>query len=354
MGAAAAPQPTRWMRAEILEQPEGVARLASQLSHVREICETARRYQPRFVLYVARGTSDNAAVYGKYLTTIRAGLPAGLAAPSTATLYGARVDLRHCWTIGISQSGATADVAEFLAQAREQGSLTLAITNDPSSRLATTADMLLDTQAGPERAVPATKTYTSQLAALAMLWSVWTSDVESVEALGGAVPQAMRTALAEEAVAAELARSALVGDRLLVTGRGYNYATSLETALKLTETSYVSAMAFSAADLLHGPLAMVEPTLPSLVFAIPGPTYPSVVALLRELRSRRGPVIVIGPAGEALSMSETALRLPGGLPEHLSPLLAIVPAQLMAYHLALHRGIEPDHPRGLSKVSGAG
>lgn len=342
------------MRAEIEQQPEIVARMANRLRHFQEICETARRFQPRFVLYAARGTSDNAAVYGQYLTTIRAGLPAGLAAPSTTTLYGAPVDLSHCWTIGISQSGATSEIAEFVSLARRAGSLTLAITNDPDSRLAQSAQMVVDTEAGPELAIPATKTYTSQLAALAMLWSVWSADLESTHALGDAVPKAMAAALAAEGATADLARGHLLTDRLLVTGRGYNYATSLETALKLTETSYVSAMAYSVADLLHGPLAMVEPSMPTIVFAIPGPTYPGVLALLGELHRRRGPAIVIGPEGEALEMGATALRLPGGLPEHLSPLLAILPAQLIAYHLARARGIEPDRPRGLSKVSGGG
>jgi len=339
------------MRDEILEQAGIVARLAADREPFRAAAREARASGARFVLYAARGTSDNAAVYGKYLATILGGLPAGLAVPSAATVYGAAIDFRDCLVVGISQSGETPDVAEYLVQAREAGAYTLAVTNDADSLLARSAHRVLATNAGVERAVAATKTYTSQLAALAAFWAAWLDDDELAAALADDVPAAMDAALATEdavrAVAARLSHA----DRLIVAGRGFNYATALETALKIKETCYLAAMPFSAADLRHGPIAMVEPQYPVLVLAPDGATRAGMLELQQELQRRGAETYVVADAATAVADATAVVRLPRSLPEALSPLAAVIPGQLLALHLSLARGLDPDRPRGLSKVT---
>jgi glutamine---fructose-6-phosphate transaminase (isomerizing) len=338
------------MRDEIFEQPAVVARLASDLEPYRAAAGEARAAGVRFVLYAARGTSDNAAVYGKYLATIEAGLPAGLGVPSAATIYHADIDFRDCLVVGISQSGETPDVAEYVAQAGERGAFTLAITNDEDSLLARAAQRVLATRAGRERAVAATKTYTSQLTALALFWACWTGDDALIAALRDKVPAAMQVAFAVEEAVKEVAARLSHADRLLVAGRGYNYATALETALKIKETCYLAAMPFSAADLMHGPIALVEPRYPVLLFAAPGKTHDGMVSLEEDLRSRGAETFVVSGRGEAFT-GATRLEVPLGLPEPLTPMVAVLPGQLLAYHLSLARGFDPDKPRGLSKVT---
>jgi len=333
------------MRAEIAEQPAVVARLMEDQAPFRDAAREARAAGARFVLYAARGTSDNAAVYGKYLATILAGLPAGLAVPSAATAYRARIDFRDCLVIGISQSGQTPDVAEYLGAARAGGAYTLAVTNDAGSPLAAAAHRVLATGAGEERAVAATKTYTAQLAVLAAFWAAWVGDRELRAALAAEVPAAVEAALAtEDAVRA-------VAARLIVAGRGFNYATALETALKVEETCYLAAMAFSAADLLHGPIAMVEPQYPVLLFAPDGATRDGVLRLEGELRRRGAETFVVADAGTTAEGAAGVVTLPRRLPEAVSALAAVVPGQLLALHLSLARGLDPDRPRGLSKVT---
>jgi glucosamine--fructose-6-phosphate aminotransferase (isomerizing) len=364
------------MRDEILEQPTIVARLASDIEPYRAAAAEARAAGARFVLYAARGTSDNAAVYGKYLATIAAGLPAGLAVPSAATIYGAKIDFRDCLVIGISQSGETPDVAEYISQARAAGAFTLAITNDEDSLLARAAERTLATHAGHEEAVAATKTYTSQLAALALFWACWTGDDSVLTALRHDVPAAMTASFAVEAKVKEIAARLSHADRLLLTGRGYNYASALETALKIKETCYLAAMPFSAADLMHGPIAMVEPRYPVLLFAVPGKTAAAMHDLAGELTRRGAEVYAVtsprggadrttgtGKTGAAAADDSAAdmtngevsaaavLELPLSTPEPLSPLVAVLPGQLLAYHLSLARGFNPDKPRGLRKVT---
>jgi glucosamine--fructose-6-phosphate aminotransferase (isomerizing) len=340
------------MRDEIIEQPAVVARLTADLRPFEEAAREARAAGVRFALYAARGTSDNAAVYGKYLATILAGVPAGLATPSAATLYGARPDFRDCLVIGISQSGETPDVADYLAAARAGGAFTVAITNDAASPLAASAHHVLATGAGAELAVAATKTYTSQLAALAAFWAAWLGDRTLTAALAAEVPLAMEAALEVEDAVRALAARLSHAERLIVAGRGFNYATALETALKLEETCYLAAMPFSAADLRHGPIAMVEPRYPVLLFAPDGATLNGMVELRDELRRRGAETWIILNAGAAAAAGdEGSLILSRPLPEALSPLAAVVPGQLLALHLSLARGLDPDRPRGLSKVT---
>jgi glutamine---fructose-6-phosphate transaminase (isomerizing) len=339
------------MRDEILEQPTIAARLGRDLASFRVAAREARDAGARFVLYAARGTSDNAAVYGKYLATILGGLPAGLAVPSAATLYGAGIDFRDCLVVGISQSGETPDVAEYLAAARGGGAYTLAITNDEDSLLARAAHRVLATRAGAEEAVAATKTYTSQLAALAAFWACWLDDEALGAALAGEVPAAMEAALATEGAVRAVATRLSHAERLIVAGRGFNYATALETALKIKETCYVAAMPFSAADLLHGPIAMVEPQYPVLLVASEGAALDGMLALQDELTRRGAETYVVTDVPARVGDATAVIPLTRPLPEPLSPLAAVIPGQLLALHLSLARGLDPDRPRGLSKVT---
>ncbi|MFB9363218.1 SIS domain-containing protein, partial [Actinoplanes nipponensis] len=249
------------MAADIAEQPEGYARLleGGPAKAIAAVAARVAERRPRHVVLVGRGTSDHAALYAAYLTEIRLGIPVGLASPSAITLYGARPDLAGALVVGVSQSGGSPDLTEVLKVARGSGALTLAVTNNPDSPLARTAELSVDVAAGHERAVAATKTYTAELLALLLL-------VEGVRNGDGTLPAEERAALAKlpqlarDALAAsgaeELAQRYRFASRLVTTGRGYAYPTARETALKLMETSYLPALSFSGADLLHGPLAM--------------------------------------------------------------------------------------------------
>jgi glucosamine--fructose-6-phosphate aminotransferase (isomerizing) len=342
------------MEVDIREQPDVYARLIEP-DHADPIAAVATRIaerRPRHVVLAARGTSDHAALYAAYLIEIRLGLPAGLASPSAITLFGARPDLSAALVIGVSQSGGSPDLIEVLRVAREAGALTLAVTNTPGSPLATTAELTIDIAAGPERAVAATKTYTAELLALLML-------VEGVRAGDGGLPAEERAALAvlpelaaltlADPAAADLAGRYRFADRIVTTGRGYGYPTARETALKLMETSYLAGLAFSGADLLHGPLAMADPDVPVLAVVGDGPGGRAMREVLAKLGERRADVVVVGP--QPVPGTSAHLRVPA-LDERHAPLLDILPLQRLALSLALARGEDPDAPRGISKLTG--
>jgi glucosamine--fructose-6-phosphate aminotransferase (isomerizing) len=293
------------------------------------------------VVFTARGTSDHAALYGAYLTEIRLGIPAGLASPSAITVYGARPDLRDTLVVAVSQSGGSPDLVEVVRVAREQGALTLAVTNAPGSPLSEAAELHLDLDAGPERAVAATKTYTAELLALLLLVSAIRE-----EEVPGDLPQ-HAAALLRDGAAVDLADRYRFAGQLVTTGRGYAYPTAREAALKLMETSYLAALAFSGADLLHGPVAMADADVPVLAVVGSGPGGRSMDEVLAKLGERRADLVVVGPSAPA-----GALHLPTpAVDEHLAPLLDILPLQRLALALALTRGLDPDAPRGLRKVT---
>jgi glutamine---fructose-6-phosphate transaminase (isomerizing) len=337
------------MRREIAEQGEAVARTLEEVrrraEQVREAITGRRR-----ILFVARGSSDNAAVYGRYLVETRLGLPAALAAPSVATHYHARLDLSDTLVVSISQSGRTEEIVEVQRWAAEQGAATIAISNDAESPLATEADVPLTTQAGVERAVPATKSYTSQVAAVAAMVATLESGAVLWPLLDRAPAELSRLESAEEGVAAAV--DALVSsDETLVTGRGLAFGTALEVALKLEETCLRPVRGLSYADLRHGPIAVVGPGLTAIVVAAQdGPMLGALVGLARDLTERGARVLAVG--GDATLAGAAAYHLPGpDLPEPLAPLGLIVPAQLVVESLARRLGLDPDAPRGLSKVT---
>lgn len=341
------------MAADIAEQPAGYARLLAD-DHAAAIATVAARVaerRPRNVVFVGRGTSDHAALYGAYLTEIRLGIPVGLASPSTITLYGARPDLSDALVVGVSQSGGSPDLSGVLSVARETGALTLAVTNNPESPLVEAAELSIDVAAGHERAVAATKTYTAELLALLIL-------IEGVRAGDGALPAEERAALATlpelaEEVLADRGADALAqryrfASRILTTGRGYAYPTARETALKLMETSYLPALAFSGADLLHGPLAMTGLDVPVLAVVGSGPGGRAMSDVVNRLGERRADVVTVGPADVEGAAGRLAVP---AVDERYAPLLDILPLQRLALSLALARGEDPDAPRGLKKVT---
>jgi len=333
------------MRAEIAEQPAVLAAAAADCTEARETGERLRRRPPRFVLLAARGTSDHAALYAKYLVEIALGVPAGLASPSTLTVYGARPDLRDVLLVAVSQSGGSPDLVETARRARARGARVLAVTNAPASELAA-VDLHVDVKAGPERAVAATKSYTAELLALWLVVEAWRGG-DPARAQGVAAQAAQHLERAGEVAA--LAEGLAGTDRLVVTARGYSYPTAREAALKLMETTYVSAHAFSGADLMHGPVAMVSRDLPVLAVAPAGAGGDALGPVLAALRERGAELTVFGAPGH---------RAPGEpgytlreTDEDLSPVTDVIPLQLLALEAALARGLDPDSPRGLRKVT---
>lgn len=336
------------MRAEIAEQPEVWRRILDQgLPSVRTAAAAIADHAPRFVLLAARGTSDHAALYGKYLVEVGHQLPAGLVSPSTMTLYGARPDLRDVLIVAISQSGASPDLVHSVRVAKAQGALTVALTNAPDSPLAAEAELHVDVLAGPERSVAATKSYTAQLLVLHLLLSrAEDVDLDQLHRL----PAGAEQVLAQDEVIADVAQRYRFAQRLVTTGRGYSYPTAREAALKLMETSYLSAQAFSGADLLHGPLAMIDPQVPVLTVVPEGIAGEAMTPVLPRLRVLGADVFCVGSAA-AVASATRGLVLPSGVPGELSPLLEILPFQQLALHTAMARGGNPDAPRGLSKVT---
>jgi glucosamine--fructose-6-phosphate aminotransferase (isomerizing) len=331
--------PGALMAAEIDAQPAALERLlrdgAGDAAAARRAIE---QYRPRFVLLAARGTSDHAALYAKYLVEIVMQLPAGLASPSAFTVYGARPDMHGVLFLAVSQSGGSPDLVEATEVARDRGALTVAITNNARSALAAAAAHHVDVRAGAERAVAATKTYTSELLALWLLLGGRTA------ADAAALPDAAARTLAHAAVAHDAATRFAAADRLVTTARGYSYATAREGALKLMETSYLAAQAFSGADLLHGPLAMLGPDVPVIAVATPGRGAAALGPVLDRLADAGVDVLTVGPR-HGLPVETD------GLAEELAPILEILPLQQLAWRLALDRGADPDQPRGLSKVT---
>jgi glutamine---fructose-6-phosphate transaminase (isomerizing) len=338
---------------EIDEQPGALAHLlARRRDAVREAAARIRTFDPAWVVIAARGTSDNAARYAQYVFGAFNQLGVALAVPSLFTVYGAPPRLGRALTIGISQSGQSPDVVSVIEEARRQGGLTLAITNEIDSPLAKTADLTLLLESGTEHAVAATKTYTNQLLVLAMLSAELAGDRQRREELD-AVPHAVEAALAETSAAemSGLAMHYMNAYRFLVLGRGFNYCTAFEIALKMKETSYVLAEPYSPADLLHGPIAMLEYGFPVLLVAPSGEASTDIGALMNVLDRRGARVIALSDRDDVLARTPSRIRLPAGVPEWLSPIVSVVPGQLWARSLAMARGIDADRPRGLSKVT---
>lgn len=336
---------------EILEQPEASRRqLWSSLDALASLAARHAEKPFRSVVIAARGTSDHAAIYGQYLLGVRNGLNVGLATPSVVSIYGADPDVRDALVIGISQSGASPDIVGVVEAAARQGAPTLAITNDPASPLASAADHVIDLAAGPERAIAATKTYTTSLLAIARL-SLALAPNAAAEAALAAVPGAIADALSLEGRVADVVAALGAFDRCVIVGRGFEYATAREWALKLKELAQVFADPYSSADFRHGPIALVQPGIPALVLAPAGATAPSMSELVRDLSDRGVDTVVVADSAPVLGLARWPIALPGGVAEWLRPVVSIVPGQLFAYHATVARGLDPEAPRSLTKVT---
>jgi glucosamine--fructose-6-phosphate aminotransferase (isomerizing) len=340
------------MLEEIRQQPDTLERtLRRELKRIEKFKKLVEKRRPRLIVLAARGTSDNAAQFGRYLLEITTGIPVSLAAPAIYTLYNVRVDFRDALVVAISQSGESTDTNLVLEQAREQGALTIGITNEAGSSLAKLAEHVFLVHAGREKSVAATKTYTGQVLMLYLL----------AYALGGKIrpddlarlPERARLALELEPEINVLSERYRFVDHAVVMGRGLNYANAFEFALKLMETCYVVAERFSSADFLHGPIALVEPDFPMFVFAPSGVTWPGLREAIEKLEQLKAETVVITDAGNrpAIETGARFIRLRQRINELYTPIPYIIPAQLFAACLAAQKGINPDRPRTISKVT---
>ncbi len=336
---------------EIREQPEVTARLLGrQRENARALAAEIQRRGIGGVVIAARGTSDNAARYAQYLLAAANGLVVGLATPSLFTVYKTPPRFGNLLVLGISQSGKSPDIVSVVAEGRRQGALTAAITDFPDSDLGRSADHVLELSAGEERSVAATKTYTAELAAIALLSVALGGDTTRSEVLDR-IPEQVAQALDVENQIAQVAERYRYMQSCVVIGRGYNYATAFELSLKLKELTYTVVEPYSSADFMHGPLAMVAPGFPVIAIAPSGQMLPDMMAFMDTVKQRQAELLVISDDESALSKGRVPLRLPPGVPEWLSPLTSIVPGQLFAMYLAHARDYDVDRPRGLHKVT---
>jgi glucosamine--fructose-6-phosphate aminotransferase (isomerizing) len=346
------------MLEETRQQPNALARtLEEALRPLEGLRAQFERHRPRSVVLVARGTSDNAAQFGRYLIEITTRIPVSLAAPSVITLYGAPLDLSDTLVVGISQSGESTDTNAVLEDARNRGAMTIGITNEASSRMAKIAAHVLLARAGKEESVAATKTYTCQLLALYLLAYALGGNVEI--GILRRLPEWVERVLELEDSVAELAERYTFMVRAVSVGRGLNYSNALEFGLKLMETCYVVTERFSAADFMHGPIAMVEHAFPVFVFAPAGATWPSISEVLDRVKELKAETLVFTDAANAAACAKPArlIQLPipyAGTVEPVdlyTPIPYIIPAQLFAAHLAWIKGYNPDRPRTLHKIT---
>ena len=337
---------------EISEQPERIKNLfSSQRKQIERIAAEIRRREIDYVFLAARGTSDNAGRYANYLLGAMNGLPLALATPSLFTYYKKPPILKNALVIGISQSGKSPDIVSVLEEGRRQGCLTLSMTNEPASPLAQNSDFVLELQAGDEKAVAATKTYTAELMCVAMLSAALTGDKKMWADLAK-VPAWMKQVLKLNDFIAEAVQRYRYIDQTVVLGRGFNYATAFEWALKLKELTYIIAEPYSSADFAHGPIAMVESGYPVFAVAAKGKVFNSMLQMLQRLREDiSAELVVISNDKRALSLAQVPLKIPTDTPEWLSPLVGILPAQLFAYHLTRAKGYNTEQPRSIRKVT---
>jgi glutamine---fructose-6-phosphate transaminase (isomerizing) len=340
-----------WLETELREQPEALARLLDKQSDAaREAAAAFRRDDVRYVLIASRGSSSNAARYAQYVLGRANRVPVMFATPSLHTIYEQPPRLDGAVVVGISQSGASPDVRAVLAEARRQGRPTLALTNDASSPLAREAELVLPLEAGEENAVAATKTYVNSLGAIALLFcgigddAVARAELDRIPAI-----LEQQIELSFETAPALAAYSGVIG--ATVVGRGVNYGTAFEIALKIRELSGLVVEAYSPADLMHGPIAAIAEGWPVIAVAPSGPAYESVADLVPALATRRARLLAVTDMPELLLRANTPLPLVTGIPEWLSPLVAVVPGQVTAMRLAQLRGLDVDNPAGLRKVT---
>ncbi len=341
------------MLEEIREQPAALDRtLRLGLKAAAKLARDVQKIRPKLIVLAARGTSDNAAQFGRYLLEITTGIPVSLAAPSLFTLYDAKIDLKSALIVAISQSGESTDTNLVLERGREQGALTVGITNEPASSLAKIADHLFFVRAGRERSVAATKTYTGQLMSLYLLAHALGAKIR-LDDLRKIPDWAAKALELEDQITARAERYRFM-ERAIVVGRGLNYANAFEFALKLMETCYVVAERFSSADFLHGPIAMVDRSFPMFLFTPQGVTWEGMRDMIERLAALKAETLIFTDTSNraAIESNPRAVVIPAKLSQELyTPIPYIIPAQIFAASLAAWKGIDADRPRTLSKVT---
>ncbi len=336
---------------EIFQQPEVIRNVVTtKSSQIGTLAEVLRKIPPRFILVAARGTSDNAAIYAKYLLSGINRIPVGLAMPSLFTLYRSMPVLDDSLVIGISQSGQTPDVRAVLEEAQRQGVPTISITNAEDAPIASIADFNIVLEADEEKSVAASKTYTAQLTVVAML-SAYLSDDEQLLADLDSLHEYVKETLSQKPVVKAIAERFCKKNHIAIVGRGYNHCTTHEIALKIKELSYMVAQPYSAADFRHGPIAMLEKDFPVLAIAVKGKSLSDMEDMIEAIRWTDADLAVMSNAPWLHKLTNNPILLPDELPEWLSPIVATIPGQLLALHLSLAKGIDPDKPRGLRKIT---
>ncbi len=341
------------LQTEIQQQPDVLRRLLrEERSTIEALAAAIRARNPQYIMLAARGSSDNAGRYAQYLFGAANRLPVALATPSLFTLYQSPPKLDGALVVAVSQSGQSPDIIAVIDEGRRQGALTVAITNDINSPLAQAAEFTVNMRAEQERAVAATKTYTASLMAVAMLSAALRDDSSAWAALD-AVPGYLDTVVSDDGVIQTLraAERYRYMEACVVLSRGYNYATAYEVALKLKELTYILAEPYSSADFKHGPVALVAQGFPVIAIVPEGIMDTELVEFLHELKRRGAELAVISARSDALEVAQTALPLPAGVPEWVSPIVAVARGQLFAYGLTLAKGYDADKPRGIVKVT---
>ncbi|HEY83950.1 MAG TPA: SIS domain-containing protein [Chloroflexi bacterium] len=336
---------------EIHQQPQVLATLLkAELPVIKKISKAVKARDVSYAMIAARGTSDNAARYAQYLFGAANNLPVALATPSLYSIYKNPPRFENALVVGISQSGKSPDIVSVIAEGKRQGALTVAITNFPDSDLAKAADFTIELHAGLEQSVAATKTYTTELAAIALLSAVAAGD-DTMLATLAQVPEQVTRILSLSSEIARAAERYRYMRACVVIGRGYNYATAFELALKIKELNYVMAEPYSSADFMHGPVALIEEAFPAIIIAPTGLMLPEIKNFVGDLKRRGAEIIAISDDAEMLSLARTPFKIPVTTPEWVSPLTSIIPGQLFAMHLAKVRDYDVDKPRGLLKVT---
>jgi len=336
---------------EIIEQPLAMQRLIQAGSNpIRKVAEAIRSRQPRFIMLVARGSSDNAARYGQYVFGAYNHMPVALATPSLFTIYKQPPVLQDALVLSISQSGQSPDILAVVESARQQGAMTVSITNSPQSPLAQLSEHCIDLQAGQEFSVAASKSYTNSLLALALLSTHLAQDAVREKEIS-TIPKMAASILPDLDKIISQAESNKQSQACVVIGRGFNYSTAFEIALKLKELSYLLAEPYSSADFKHGPVALVQDGFLVIAVIPEGKVTEELTNFMVMLKQRSPGLVIISPNSQALASASCPIPIPAGIPEWLSPLITIIPGQIFALGMAQARGINPDHPRGLEKVT---
>jgi glucosamine--fructose-6-phosphate aminotransferase (isomerizing) len=338
------------MLQEIAEQPAALEKtIAEERAKIARLGASLRQRDLDLIVLVARGSSDNAALFGRYLLEITTGIPVSLSAPSVHTLYLAKLDLKRALVVGVSQSGEGEDINRVMENARAGGAFTIGITNEPASSMVGLVDETLLMHGGRERSVAATKTFTGQMILFYMLSAALAKDGRQIDF--EAVPAFATKALEQKPAILELVQRYVFMENCVVVGRGLAYANAYEFALKLMETCYVVAERFSSADFLHGPVAMIERHFPVILFAPPGVMLKGTKDFIGRLSELRADTLAITGDLDAAAMCTRSIIMPREIDEFLAPIPYIIPAQLFAALLAEAKGLDPDAPRSLSKVT---